>query len=177
MQCSPDAMQFLISHLGTNRAQTKQELEKIALYLGDEKQISYETARSVLTDGITVEIGEPAYAITNRQPEKLPFLFSKLYQEGQNPITIIRVALSHLRQIYLMKQWQKTGLNPSASAKKIIPYLFPKIEGKYTNAIMKFSERKLINSMKSLMQAEKKCKADSQTAKTITQMTFLGLSL
>ncbi|MBN1783579.1 MAG: DNA polymerase III subunit delta [Alphaproteobacteria bacterium] len=177
LQCSQDAMQFLLSHLGENRAQTRQELEKLAIYLGHEKTISYEIAKAVLTDGTSVEVSDIGYAITNKESGRLPFLFNRLYQEGQNPITLIRVTLSHIRQIYLMKKWQNTGMSAGAAAKKVIPYLFFKTEGIYITALNKWSEKKLLNAMKSLMRAEKRCKTESQTAKTITQMTCLGLSL
>ncbi len=176
IKCSPDAMQFLIANLGTDKSFIKNELEKIALYLDEKNEITYDIAKTVLTNGNKVEVFDVGHALTNKKAEKIPYLFNYLYQEKLSPIAIIRVTLNHLRTIYFMKKWQNTGLNPSMSAKKVLPYLFPKIEGNYTFAVRNWSKKKLIRTMDVLTKTEIKCKFDSENANIITQMTFLRLA-
>ncbi|MBN2675832.1 MAG: DNA polymerase III subunit delta [Alphaproteobacteria bacterium] len=175
--CSPDAMQYLIQHLGENRAQTRQELEKLSIYLGDERHVSYETVKKVLTDGSAMDFSDLSYALTNGQPEKLPFFFHRFFQEGTSSITLIRSTLRYFQDLYWMKQYMHTGMTAKASAKKVIPYLFFKIEGVYLYAIQKWRESDFIYALQLLMETEKLCKTDSNIAETTTRMAFLKLAL
>lgn len=88
-QMSPDAVAYLIQNTSGNLSVLKSELEKITLYNQDKKIINLQTIQT-LTSGGTVQTDTFIQAVADGSISSAIPLISKLIQQGEMPVSILR---------------------------------------------------------------------------------------
>jgi len=96
LQIAPDALDYLVAHLGGDRGVTRRELEKLVLYAGDASEVTLEDVIAV--SGESVELRNDRlidHAMTG-DVARLADDLNRLKAEGGSPASLLSQALSHL---------------------------------------------------------------------------------
>lgn len=111
VRVSPEAMQYLIAHLGNNRAITRSELEKILLYLGQEKELSLGTAQLLVGENTEIAMQDVAMAVAGGEMRRIPPLLRRLWLEGEAPVAVMRSTLRYFQKLHGLQAQIATGMS------------------------------------------------------------------
>ena len=118
-QISPDATAYLIQNASGNLSILKSELEKIALYNKEKKQITLSVIQELISGG-TVQVDTFIQKIANGQVSSaLPFI-SKLIQQGEMPVSILRTINRYFDLLLIGKSMIIQGDNPAMVVEKLL---------------------------------------------------------
>ena len=112
VRASGDALSWLASRLGGDRAVTRGELEKLALYVGAGHEASLEDARAVVGDSADIDFDDLANAAALGDAAGLGRAFDKLVAEGLPAIPILRAVQRHFMRLHLCAGLVASGQDP-----------------------------------------------------------------
>jgi DNA polymerase-3 subunit delta len=122
----PDALAFLVSHVGADREITRGEVEKLALYLGAGTE--GEGARATLADVEAVVGNSSALGIDRLvwaglvgRPADATRALDRLLAEGQAPIRLIRAFAAMLLRLLPLRARVEAGEPPAAVLDSLRP--------------------------------------------------------
>jgi DNA polymerase III, delta subunit len=96
-----DAHDFLMSRLGGDRGVTRQELEKLALYVGPgAKRLTLADAAMVVGDSSALTLDDLALALADGDRAALDRAYGRALEEGSDAIAILRAAGRHLLRLH-----------------------------------------------------------------------------
>lgn len=161
-----DVVSLLFERFGKNRQIIMLELEKIMIFLGEEKKLSYEVIKKISVSGAEISASE---FVDNFVTQK--FLFSlliaeKLLQEGFEAIVLLRFLSNYLQKLYQARldiDFNGVGFDLAIKNQK----LFFKSEAVFRMALKKLSKEFLIKNLSKLQLLEIKMKSDSIPPKLI----------
>ena len=90
IQISEQALSLLISRLGNDRASSRQEIEKLALFAGKGGKLTEKNIDNVIGDNGAVVQDLITIAILNGNVQQFEKLFSRSQQDGQQPLSLLR---------------------------------------------------------------------------------------
>ena len=102
-------LQMLSETLGNDRAITLQEIEKIDLYLGEDRKLTLQTAHMLCGDNRDHQLDELFNAICSGKGN-LEDTLSRCFLEGLQPIGIYRMLSSHFQKIMSIQAMIANGM-------------------------------------------------------------------
>lgn len=121
---SPDAMQFLLDNLGSDRDITRRELEKLLLYVGRETGISLQSCLESIASAPSMNVFKLCDAIGNRNASQADVCLKALTDEGADLTMISALALRHLRRLLEARELMGQGLSADQAMMKLKPPVF-----------------------------------------------------
>lgn len=103
IQTSGEVVQYLVSQLGNDRYVTRQELEKIMLYVGEENHLSMEAARQLTETNRDTEMDDAINALADRNLAGLDRALTGLMNEGVAPVAYLRSLSRYFQRLYAIK--------------------------------------------------------------------------
>ncbi|HSK39940.1 MAG TPA: DNA polymerase III subunit delta, partial [Arenibaculum sp.] len=92
LDVSPDAREYLASHLVGDRMIARSEIEKLVTYMGDERRVELSHAEAAVGDSGALEIDAPAWAAGEGDYAAIDRALDRLLGEGISPVAILRTA-------------------------------------------------------------------------------------
>lgn len=117
----PDAMQFLMENLGSDRAITQQELIKLDLYTDERTEVTLQDCLASVANAPSVNVFKLCDAIGLRDTRAADQLLNALCQEGEDWHFISTMVLRHLRRIQECQAIMKQGMNAYDAMDKLSP--------------------------------------------------------
>lgn len=101
----PDAMAFLLSHLGSNRELTQNEVAKLALFKGDaaDRRITLADCEAIVGNSSALGIDRLVWAALVGRPADAAGYLDRLLAEGQAPVRLIRAFATMLLRLVTLK--------------------------------------------------------------------------
>jgi DNA polymerase-3 subunit delta len=99
----PDALAWLSQHLGSDRASTRAELEKLALYVGPGKRVDLDAAMTCVGDLAGLSLEDALFAATAGDVATADRALELAMAEGAAPVQVLRVALNHLQRLHRVR--------------------------------------------------------------------------
>ncbi|MBC8338647.1 MAG: DNA polymerase III subunit delta [Alphaproteobacteria bacterium] len=160
---SADAMAFLVGNLGGNRLVTRNELEKLALYVSgadDNKSlVSLEDAIACVGDSAAMSLDLVVYAVAGGDPVGLDRALEKAYDEGTSPIGILRAVQRHLHNLHFAIGKIEQGQPPDKALASIRPPIIYKHKLKFQAQMRNWRQDRLAKALSLLTEAEMDCKS------------------
>ena len=103
LHASSEVIHFLAGKLGNDRYVTRQELEKIIVYLGEEKAVTMEAARELTNDNRETDIDEAINALADRNLAGLDKALVALVKDGVAPMQYLRSLSRYFQRLYAIK--------------------------------------------------------------------------
>lgn len=128
------AAQRLVEIVGDNLAELSQELEKLALYAGEEKSLTPSLVNQLATHSRTHNIFALVEALGEAGAHKRLLALGQLLDLGEQPPKIVGMLARQLRQLIKLKESAAAG--PGASGLNIPPWNMRKL----TQQAARFSE-------------------------------------
>ena len=158
LRAGADVADYLESHLGGDRAVTRAEIAKLALYMADRPGVvvTLEDAAALVGDSSAMGVEDAVHAaVLARRPE-LDRALDRLLAEGEAPVRLLRAAAALLRLLRL------SGGLATASIESVLagarPPIFFRHRPVFAEALRRWSPEALAAALAMLQAAELRCK-------------------
>jgi len=173
ISATPDALSYLQSNLGGDRLITRSELDKLALFKGDDGEVTLKEAQLCIGDSTNATLDDLVQSATSGDVEKAIPLLDRVAHEGAGEISIIRAFSRHLIRLHLVKSHLTNGVNIDKAMKLLRPPVFYKQKSSFQQQIKHWSSKMLNTGLTLLMESESQCKSSGKPSKLICQQTVL----
>jgi DNA polymerase-3 subunit delta len=167
---------FLSDQLGVDRASTRQELDKLALYAGQNGTVDLEAARICIGDLSGLQLEDALYAATSGDVAATDRALELAIAEGATAISIIRAGLFHLQRLARAAILVAEGLSQGAAVKAMRPPIHFKREAQFSRAMALWNFVSLQSACGRLWEVEKACKRTGAPAEALSRSIILGLA-
>lgn len=118
------AIQKLIEMVGPNMLQHQMEIEKMALYLGGEPEISVELVEDLVAKTLEQDAFKMLNAYLNNKQEEALIIYHDLLRQKEEPIKLVGLLANNIRTMIHVYYLQKKGYHQQQIAKqlKVHPY-------------------------------------------------------
>lgn len=171
----PEAMQYLIAHLGGDRGVSRQELEKLALYVGDGGTVDEVAALDAVGDTAELTMDEAVFAAAEGDAAQLERALNRAFGEGAQPVSLIRAELRHFQRLHLAGARQAAGKSEE-EALRFRPPLFFKLLDRFKRQLRLWPPARAEAAMTALNEAEARMKTTGLPAETICREALMKLA-
>ena len=132
---SRDAVEFLVAHLGGDRLLTRAELEKLALYAGDGGRVELDDARLSIADSAALSLDDAILAAAEGDTAALDRALSRVFQEGESPVSVVRAAARHLQRLHALSARLASGESVDTALRAARPPIFFKQQDSFSTSV------------------------------------------
>ena len=173
---SRDAMEFLVTHLGGDRLLTRAELEKLTLYAGDGGRIELDDAMLSIADSATFSLDDAVFAAAEGDVAGLDRALVRVFQEGESPVAVVRLALRHLQRLHVLIARIAGGEPIESALRAARPPVFFKQQDSFKRQLRRWSEERVRRQLDSLAAAEARIKTTGMPAETVCRTALFELA-
>lgn len=159
LKVSDDAMIFLLDNLGGDRMISRMELEKLAAYAEGAGLVSLEDASACVGDSAVIVLDDIAFSAASGQQTRLARALAHAFDEGNDPIRVLRVVTRHFLRLHLAAGVVAGGESPDRATKMLRPPVFFKRQDEFRSQLRRWSPVALSQAIESLTGAEIACKS------------------
>lgn len=164
LSVSNDASAYLLSNLGSNRLLTRGELEKLALYVSEQSDknnvISITDAMACIGDSAAISLDLIVYAATSGNMQILDKLIVKAFNDGTQPVGILRAIQRHLQNLHFVIGKIETGMTQEKALALIRPPIMFKFKKQFQSQIRQWKKDSLFKALDLVTEAEIGCKSN-----------------
>jgi len=164
-QVTPDAMSYMLSHLGGDRGITRSFLQKIAIYVSDKHVVDLEDVEKCLPDTSASSADDYMYSLTAGHINQTMVALDRLLYGGADANMLIRMLYNHFTRLL------------TAVVDGQLPKLFWKVADKFNMAMKIWPENEIVNALSKLNEMEKMCRTKGMQPEILIRNFSLGLSL
>ena len=154
-----DALSWLSGQLGADRAATRAELEKLALYAGARGRVDLVTAMACVGDLAGLSLDDALFAATVGDIATADRALELAIAEGAAPVQVLRAGINHLQRLQRARMaMDGGGLSAADAAKTLRPPVFFRRVPPFNRALGLWSGPALAAALAGLVEAERGCK-------------------
>jgi DNA polymerase-3 subunit delta len=173
-----DALEFLVGHLGSDRALTRRELEKLALYIGGgSKRVGLDDAVACVGDIAALALDDVAFTAFDGDSEGLVRALGRAGAEGMNAVPVLRAVQRHAQRLHLALGFVAGGATPDSALKSLRPPVFFKLVGRFRNQLQLWSPGQIATVMDRLVEAELRCKSTGMPGDAVCGQALAEIAL
>jgi len=160
----PAALAYLLSHLGSDRSLTRQELDKLVLYLGPaapagaRRPVTLADAAAVIGDSAERTLEDLANAVAEGDLAGLERDLGRAAGGGTSPITLLRAVARHVARLHLLRGHMAAGLEAAEAVKRLRPPVFWKAAQPLARQAAAWDAPRLAWALGRLLETEAACK-------------------
>lgn len=171
-----DALSWLTDQLGADRVSTRQEVEKLALYVGPGNRVDLDVAIACVGDLAGLSLDDALFAATAGEVVLADRALELAMAEGSTPVGTIRAALMHLQRLHRLRLTVDDGMSAADAVKGARPPIFFRRVGAFTRALGLWSSSALVAAMAGLAEAERACKRTGAPDEVLARNAVLTLA-
>jgi DNA polymerase-3 subunit delta len=149
-----DAAAYLVDHLGGDRALSRGELEKLALYAGDGGAVTLADAAASVGDSAGVAIEDAVLAAAEGDLVMVERALDRMFAEGENPVTVLRAAQRYVTRLHLAAAHREGGMNDDEALRALRPPPFFKVMDRMRLQLRYWPARRARAALGLLLEAE-----------------------
>ncbi|WP_158925236.1 DNA polymerase III subunit delta [Acidisphaera sp. S103] len=173
----PDALSWLSQQLGADRASTRSELEKLALFAGPGNRVDLDAAMTCVGDLAGLSLDDALFAATTGDVATADRALEAAVAEGAGPVQVLRAALGHLQKLHRARlAMDEQGLTASDAVKGIRPPVFYQKVGAFTRSLGLWPAATLSAALVALAEAERGCKRTGWPDQALCRNAVLTLA-
>ena len=176
VQIDREALAWLTTQLGADRASTRGEIEKLALFVGSGGVVDLQAAMTCVGDLAGLSIDDALFAATDGDLATTDRALELAIAEGATPVGVIRAALLHLQRLHRARLAMGGGLSSADATKAARPPVFFRRLGAFSRALGVWSTQTLTAALAGLAEAERACKRTASPDLTICRNVVLALA-
>ena len=173
-----DVKDYLLQNLSSDRLISKNELEKILLIIGNEKnqEIELGDIQKVLNDGSSISINIINEHVMYGKVNQVSKILYKKFDEGTNAVAIIRSLLNYLVRVNKTQIELKKTSNFDEAIKQLRPPVFWKDKDGFRNHCSIWPTKDILHYIEILLEAEYLCKTQSSLNNEICEKYILSVA-
>lgn len=156
--CGRDVMTYLMQHLGNDRGVTQSELDKIVLYLGEERNLSLEAAENLVGQNRDVTLDALCMEIASGNATAADALLGQSLREGVAVIALLRAVQRHLHRLYQLRGIMRGGQSAEAAVAALKPPVFFRYVQSFARQAESWPQAVLLEALELAAAAEQACK-------------------
>ena len=176
LTCEPAALRYLVTALGGDRLMTRSEIEKLALYMGDEKLITLAHAEACIGDSSILTLDGIAMAAASGDMAGVERGLARAYLEGAVTVSVLRAAARHLQRLHLMAGVRERGDSVDQALRSMRPPIHFKIEKALSTQTRNWPSGRVSRAMEIILEAERACKTTGLPAEAICSRALMRLT-
>jgi DNA polymerase-3 subunit delta len=181
LKTEPAALDYLLSHLGSDRGVTQNELEKLVLYMGmgekgATREVTLADARDCIGDNAASNLDAVIDATLGGELEDLDTALARARAADTNAIVILNALSRHLMQLQLAAARVETGSDVGGAIRSFRPPLHFKRKDAVTRQMKNWNRRKLDRALALALEAEGQCKTTGNPAEAICGQTLFRIA-
>ena len=155
---SPEASTWLIGRLGSDRAVSRGEAEKLALFGGTGSHLDLQATMACIGDSAADSLDELINAAADGDSNAVDVGILRCFQAGTSAVGILRAMTRHLIRLEAAGIRIKNGENAGAVLKSLRPPIFFKLERRFRNQLSIWHSTALGRALQLTLDAELNCK-------------------
>ena len=171
-----DAVQLLAANIMGDRARVRAEIEKLMLYMGEEKKISSQHIHQSVGNIADANMDDLIFAVGGGNVKKAINSYNRLIGEGVAEIAILRSLQNHFRRLYQTEAHIQQGATIDQAMKSLTPQVFFKVAPAFKAQISKWQGAKLKSVLQKLAELEAQTKRTGAPVQTLCSQAILAIS-
>lgn len=181
LTASAEALSYLTSHLGGDRAMTRSELDKLALYMGagaaqGARKVELADVEAVVGDSAAHALDDLVHAVADGDMRAIERGLARSLGEGTAPISLLRAAARHFLRLHWASGRVTQGAAVEEAVRALRPPVFFKYEDRVKAQLRRWSPAGLATALDRLVAAETQCKRSGMPAETICRRALLEIA-
>jgi DNA polymerase-3 subunit delta len=176
VQIDREALAWLSSQLGADRASTQAEIEKLALYVGPGGTVDLQAAMTCVGDLAGLSLDDALFAATDGDVPTTDRALELAIAEGAAPVGVIRAGMLHLQRLHRARLAMDDGASAADATKAARPPVFFRRLGAFSRALGLWSSPTLGAALAALADAERACKRTGSPDMVICRNAVLTLA-
>lgn len=177
LRVNREAQDYLCARLGGDRMMILSELERIALYFGDEKQVDMPSLQRLIESDQDTSMDVVSHAFAARNGKLFCEALDQLLVTGVQPIIFIRSIDRMLARLSEMHVLMQGGKSADQAAQSMRPPLFFKDKALFAGYARKWEFQQIQRARHQLMRLEAVTKTSYDTSETLLKEGLLRLML
>ena len=173
---SEPANDYLLNNLGSDRMISRSELVKLALYVGNNNEVSLEDVVSVINDSSSLDIEQIVFAATSGKKDLLSANLTRASLDGIPPIALLRAAQRHMQRLLLAHSGVAKGKTPTEVIKSLKPPVMFLFSNQFRNQLSVWKPATMIKALDLLTNAEVLCKTTGFPDRIVGERALLKLA-
>ncbi len=173
---TPEANAFLAANLGSDRAVTRSELEKLALYMGGAGTVKIEDAAAAVGDNGIMSIDSTIYAACSGDPRTLDRSLARAFAEGIQPVTMLRAAARHLQRLHLARTLIDMGRSSDQAMMALKPPVFQGLKDRFRDQTRRWDGNRLAIALEIVTDAELDCKTTGTPVDAVCSRALMRIA-
>lgn len=175
VRAAPDALAWLVDHLGGDRGITRAELAKLALYAGQGATVELADAQAMVGDSAELDIDDLVLAVADGDMKAFERIWTRLEAEGTNAVTILRAVQRYMQRLHLCAGLMADGMDAKTAMGRLRPPVFWKDLARFERQLRRWNVAKLGAALTRLLEAELQVKSGRVPQALVAQRCLLEL--
>jgi DNA polymerase-3 subunit delta len=177
IKVSPEALNLIISRLGSDHATSRREIEKLALMAGPGGHLSLEDAQNALGDSALLAIDDIADALANGMVSKLQKALNKAWLDDATAVMVLRGCQTYFRHLSLAGHNVATGQSPQHALRSLRPPVHFKVQDRLKAQLRRWPPQLAMSVVNRLQDIELLVKSGRVDERVLTAQSLLGVCL
>jgi DNA polymerase-3 subunit delta len=173
---APEAADLLLTLLGADRAVTRSELQKLALFKGEAGQVEVDDVLAVVSGAGTASLDAIAYAACSGDFAALDRALAAALSEGSQPIALLRAVARHLQRLLQANASVGDGRTAKQAIDALKPAVFFRLQPQFRRQMDLWPARRLADGLVLLCETELDCKRTGAPQELLCQRTLFRLA-
>lgn len=158
VQVEPDALGWLVQHLGQDRAAVRGELEKLVLYAGPGRRLDLADVEACVGDQGAASLDDAVYGVVSGDVAAVDRALDRALLEGAAPVAVCRTMLGVLTRLQMAAEAVRTGMSAADAVRGLRPPVFFKRAPAFTAAVPAWPAARVARGLDRVVQTEAACK-------------------
>jgi DNA polymerase-3 subunit delta len=173
---APEARAALVPFLGGDRQASRNELQKLALYVHGRDRVTVDDIMAVVADASAVALENVVDAAFAGKPSEVETQYAKARGEGMHPGVIVSAALRHLSSLHRMRIAVEEGQSATGVVEGARPPIHFRRKSAVDTALRAWNTSRLLDAMSSLSDALLETRLKPHLADAIAQRSMMTLA-
>lgn len=176
LRIAPPARLHLISLLGADRALSRNEVEKLALYAGDGGTVGIEDVDAIVGDASEEAIDRIVLPAAGGKAKTALREFDKAVAGGESPQTVLLMLLRHLQRLAAVRVAADAGKPVEAVIAALRPPLHFKLKDVFSAQARAWSAERLGRALALASEAQKAARLSSRLERELTERLVMEVA-
>ncbi len=176
LKADMSAMQILCSRLSPDRRINESEIDKLAMYMGERKDVTVADVKLAVSDVAGANFEDFCYYVAGGEVAKATAMYERLLKEGIEPATIVRNLSYHFAKLLGCVALLEEGKSMDETLKSLRPPLMFYYKNSFMNQLRIWKRDRLLSALSMLYEAERDCKTTGYPAEQSGGYVVLRIS-
>ena len=176
VRADADALDWLRDHLGGDHASTRGEIEKLALYAGNERRLDLDAVRACVGDQAAASMDDAVYAATLGDLVLADRAVERAFAEGVAAVGLLRAMLGHLVRMHQARGRVEDGASAGDAVAEMRPPVFWKRKGDMVRLVGAWPAGRIAAAIAEVRRAELSCKQTGAPDGVIARRAVMGIA-